>query len=65
MYRPPSMLEALCDELKRRPCMSRDEMITFLSDELDVNPSLSSVTRALQSRRWSYKTTRLFSKQRN
>lgn len=44
--------------------MYREEMVSFLRDEFDVDVSLSSITRALHSRRWS-KTTRRVAKQRN
>ena len=61
----PIILRALCDELEKRPCLYREEMILFLHEEFGIDVSLSSMTRALQRVKWSNKVARRVAKQRN
>jgi hypothetical protein len=60
----PIMLDALCHKLTNEPWLYRDEMVSFLRDEYEVEVSTSSITRAMQSRRWSKKVTRRVARQR-
>jgi hypothetical protein len=58
------MLDALCHKLTNVPWLHREEMVSFLRDEYEVEVSTSSITRAMQSRRWSKKVTCRVARQR-
>jgi hypothetical protein len=46
----PVMLEALCDHLLEKPNLNLDAMDIFLGDEIDVQATKSSISRALASK---------------
>jgi hypothetical protein len=53
----PPMLAALRDHLLEKPGLYRDEMAVFLYDEFDVLVSVSSISQALTSIKWTKKVT--------
>lgn len=59
------MLAALCDRLIEKPGLYRDEMAVFLYDEFKVLVSLSSISRALASLKWTKKVTQRIASERN
>lgn len=59
------MQNALQDQLKDKSCVDRKEIASYLQDEFDVEVSVSSVIRTMQSMGWSEKITRRVAKQRN
>jgi transposase len=61
----PPMLAALCDRLIEKPGLYRDEMAVFLYDEFGVLVSLSSISRALASIKWTKKATQRIANERN
>jgi transposase len=61
----PPMLAALCDRLIEKPGLYRDEMAVFLYDEFQVLVSLSSISRALASIKWTKKVTQRIANERN
>jgi transposase len=61
----PTMLKALCDYLLEKPTSFLDEMAVFLSDEFDVEVSISTISRTLASIGWSKKVARQKAKERN
>jgi hypothetical protein len=61
----PIMLEALCDHLLEKPELHLDEMVDFLWDIFHVSVSTFTISRALQSNRWSKKVARRIAKERN
>jgi transposase len=61
----PQMLDALYKRLLKKPELYRDEMAVFLYDEFDILVTVSSISRALASIKWSRKATRHVAKKRN
>jgi hypothetical protein len=53
----PPMLTALCDRLIEEPGIYRGAMAVFLYDESDILVSLSSISKALVSIKWTKKVT--------
>jgi hypothetical protein len=60
----PPMLAALCDRLIEKPGLYRDEVVVFLYDEFDILVSLSSISGALVSIKWT-KVTQYITNERN
>ena len=67
--RPPSittpMRDALLEYLVQKPGSTLEEMAIFLWDEFEANPSNSSISRTLQSVKWSKKVARAIAKERS
>lgn len=61
----PLILEALYDHLIEKPALYLDEMVIFLWDEFALQTTKSSISRALKSKGWSKKTTRVKARERN
>ena len=61
----PSMLDALCEHLLRKPDLYRDEMVMYIWDEFQLPVSTSTITRALKSNGWSRKKCRQEARQRD
>ena len=61
----PHMLQVLRERLLEKPKLYLEEMAVFLWDEFDVWVSLSCISRALKSVKWSKKTARRVARERN
>jgi transposase len=61
----PHMLQVLRERLLEKPGLYLEEMALFIWDEFDVWVSLSCISRALKSIKWSKKTARRVAKERN
>jgi hypothetical protein len=61
----PPMLAALCDQLIKKLGLYRDEMAVILFKEFQVLVSLSSISRALASIKWTKQVTQRIASERN
>lgn len=59
----PVIRDALCSQLIKEPDMVRREMITFIRDKFGEDVSVTSITRALQANRMTWKTMRRVAQQ--